>query len=224
MEGTRWIVPENLAPLVAVHSRSDVAKVLAHLASNNHTWRGSRLHALGAVYAYTGIRAKEALMAKRADLDLSHGVLWVWPNGVPLKTEASRQPVPVCDALRVVLNAWVDSIKGEWLFPIMRADRPWVGGPHRERPTARLVRAGLAVGVKGFTPQSLRHSLASHAAGHQGLSAYQIKLLLRHSNLSTQGRYVHAEVANLCATMKTFSYADVSADASCDCPARGEVA
>ncbi len=221
LESTRWIVPENVAPLVVVHPRADVDKVLTHLASKAHTWRGHRLHALACVYAFTGVRAKEALQAKLADLDLVKGVLWVWPNGTPLKTEASRQPVPVCDELRRVLERWIAELKGDWLFPIKRADRPWLGGPHKDRPTARLVRAGKAVGVRGFTPQSLRHTLASHAAGYWGLSQYQIKLLLRHSNLSTQGRYVHAEVVNLCESMKSFTYASGESCASPTPPAVG---
>ena len=188
------------------HGRAEVARVLARLAASASDFRGGRLHAFACVLAYCGLRKTEALRLKVADVDLRRGFLFVKPNGQELKTPGSEAPVPIPAALAKVLAAWVPRCGSEWLISRMDRRGPWVGGSYGDRPGDRLKAEGLASGVDGFTPVSLRHSLASHLAGWWGCGREQIRLMLRHTTEQTQGYYVHPDLANLRQAVHGFDY------------------
>jgi site-specific recombinase XerD len=57
-----------------------------------------------------------------------------------------------------------------------------------------------------MTPHSLRHSLATELAVRQGLSPRQLQLVLRHSSVTTQRLYVHAEPEILADLLAGFDY------------------
>jgi integrase len=190
------------------HGRAEIARVLAHLQDGIAGWAGHRLYALAAVYAYTGLRRDEALRLRVEDVDLGRGFVFVRPNGRSLKTAASHAPVPCPAALVAILAAWIPrSGQGGWVFPGVRGLGPWTGGKAGQRPADRLKAAGRAVGVEGFTPHSLRRSLATHLAGHHGLSPRQIRMVLRHSNDRTQDRhYIQPDLANLAGMVRGFTF------------------
>ncbi|WP_422930091.1 tyrosine-type recombinase/integrase [Singulisphaera sp. PoT] len=176
-------------------------------------WSAGRLHALAAVYAFTGLRRNEALRLRVEDVDLVQGVIFVRPNGGRLKTKKSRAPVPCPAALGKILCNWLSRCGSEWVFPCVRKrDRPWMHGKAGCRPGDRLKAAGKEAGVEGFTPQSLRHSLATHLAGWWGLKEKQIQLILRHTTVKTQRHYVHPDVVNLCKSVRDFDYAEGAKD------------
>lgn len=212
LAGATWIVADSDTPLVAVHSREDVWRVLTSLKAESSDWRGHRLYVLASLYAYTGVRLREGLYAKVDDVDLRRRVLFVLPHGRKLKTQGSRQPVPICDALAEVLSNWFERVESEWLIPTSHRKRPWVGGPYGFRPTECLVAAGQKVGVKGFTPQSLRHAVATHLIGHHKLSDRQVQLMLRHTNTRTQRHYVHPEIDSLAKNIQGFQYGSLEGE------------
>lgn len=204
--GATWSIAEDEAPIRTHHSRESIKRVLDKLAKGKRTWRGHRLFAAASMWAYTGVRKNEALMMRVCDVDFVKRVAWVWPNGRPLKTEHSRQPIPLCQSLIEILQEWIPRANSEWLFPIAGGSRPWTGGGSGRRPTDRLKLAGQKVGVLGFTPQSLRHSLATHLIGHFGWSERQVAQMLRHSGTLTQRHYVHPDVANLAEAIRDVIY------------------
>jgi integrase len=208
LDGATWTVAPD-APRRRHHPRGDVARVLDHLRGRIGTWEGHRLYALAVLIAYTGVRKMEALRAKIGDVDLRRGFFFVRPNGGELKTPRSEAPVPLPAVAIAALGAWIALLGPgeEWLFPGKKRRGPWVGGMHGRRAADQLVAAGLAVGVKGFTPQSLRHSLATHLHGYWGLSRGQVKLVLRHTDEATTGaHYIHPDLANLRKLVHRFDF------------------
>jgi integrase len=183
-----------------------VAAVLAHLERHAESWEGGRLHTLAAVLAYTGVRKMEALRLRVEDVDLVRGFVFVAPNGRPLKTPGSEAPVPCPAALLRILRDWIPRCGSEWLIPMKSRKGPWTNGTNGKRPTDLLRAAGLAAGVEGFTPLSLRHSLATHLAGFWGLKERQVQMVLRHTTSRTQRRYIHPDLANLAALVRGFEY------------------
>ena len=76
-----------------------------------------------------------------------------------------------------------------------------------ERACDRIRQAGQEVGVAGFTLLSLRHSFATHARRHWGLSAIELADVLRHTSPATQRWYVHeGRLDELVSSVKWVSY------------------
>jgi len=119
----------------------------------------------------------------------------------------SAAPVPMPTVLEGILRAWLPHAHADWVFPGVRRRNAWTGGKGGQRAGCRLRLAGEAVGVRGFTPHSLRRSLATHLRGSHGLTKEQLKMVLRHSNVLTQELYVGEDLANLAALVADFRYA-----------------
>lgn len=175
----------------AAHSIDAVRSVLEHLERDSEQWDRHRLYAAAAVAAYTGLRRDEILFAHAADVDLRRRLIDV-RDRKRLKTEASAAPVPIAEELVPILRAWIFRGRSQWLIPRLDRRGPWRGGSVRDRPTARLVAAGRAVGVEGMTFQSLRHTFATHGRRRWGISAAAMRDILRHTSIDTHERhYLH---------------------------------
>jgi integrase len=206
LAGACWRLAETDPPRSRHHGRAELGRVLAVLEERATSWTAWRLWALTATLAYTGARKNEILRARVADVDRGRGVIWIRPNGRPLKTPASAAPVPIPEALDQVLAGWLSRVGSEWLIPRIDRAGPWTSGTYGRRPTDAIKAAGESVGVWGLTPQSLRHSLATHLAGHWGLGPKQVQQVLRHTSIRTQDRYVHPDVANLVAAVRAIRF------------------
>lgn len=214
LEGCRFVPTGGTPERRHHHGRAEVARVLELLLQRSGTWAGGRLHAFAALLAYCGLRRNEALRLRWEDLDLSAGFAFVRPNGARLKTRSSAAPVPMPSALVEILGAWVMRAGSEWALP--RSDRrgPWTGGTAGRRAGDLLKAAGLEAGVEGFTPHTLRHSLATHLASAWGLTRGQIKLVLRHSTEAMGATYIHDDLVNLRQLVDAFDYRDLTATAT----------
>lgn len=194
----RWVSPSE-PDTVRHHSLRSIGLVMTHLQGRSGlTWEDHRLFALAATVAWTGVRASEAHHALASDFDLAGGVFIIDSRRRRLKTKASGQPVAIPAALGGFLEAWLPSCGSTWAFPGSRRKAPWLGGSPGRKPLDRLKAEALAVGVEGFTFQSLRHSWATHAEGPWGLSDPQIQRNLRHTTIRTSKQsYRHADLPNL---------------------------
>jgi integrase len=208
LQGASWTVRDPDPPRARHHGRAAIARVLGTLRAGSDTWEGGRLFALAAILSYCGLRKTEALRLRVEDVDLGRGFLFVRPNGRELKTAASAAPVPCPAALVEVLRDWLPRCGSEWVVPNLNRRGPWTGGAHGRRAADRLRAAGEEAGVVAFTPHSLRHSLATHLAGHWRLGSKQIQMVLRHSNRWTQATYIHPDLVNLRAMVRGFDFAD----------------
>ena len=190
----------------AIHSAAEVAGVLSLArqevldAHPSRRWAARRLLAVAATAAYTGMRRDEVLRARTEDLHLADGfIALVAREGDEHKTVGACAPVPLAPDLLPILRGWVSHLGGsEWLFPRKDLEGPWVGGSAPKRPCGQLKALGerCSPPVLGLTFQSLRHGWASLAESW-GLTAEQIKRVLRHTNLHTQLGYRHAELTSL---------------------------
>lgn len=190
------------------HTADAILRVLELLESERHfAWKNHRLFALAATVALTGVRKDEALHFQVRDFRDLDGVLEIHPRRRNCKTKRSAQPVIAPDELRTILRRWAPYCDGSpWLFPTLDRTSPWRYGGPGHRPLDQLKAAGLRAGVEGFTFQSLRHSWATMAESRWGLTDLQIQRQLRHTRLSTQKHYRHADVANLRAAIRGITY------------------
>jgi integrase len=200
------------------HTRDEIRRVLELLESEAlggegwARWRARRLHAMAALFAFTGLRRNEGLYLHAADVDLEGRMIHlVERRERRLKTEASAQPVPIPPPLAPILADWLshrldgESSPGEssqydggpagcpYLFPGVARKGPWTGGPRGHQPVHQLQAAGERAGVQRLTFLSLRHTFATLSPGW-GLSELQIQRVLRHTSLSTQEYYRHADL------------------------------
>jgi len=177
------------------HSIEDVARVLEYLRSGIGNWVNHRLYALTATVAYTGLRRDEALRLMIIDVSLSLGTILV-SDRLRRKTEQSAAIVPIPRELSLILADWLPRCwctMPAWVFPGIRMTGPWTGGACGERAGDQVRQAGQEVGVEGFTLLSLRHTFATLARRHWGLSDIEVATILRHSSPATQAWYVHED-------------------------------
>ena len=190
------------------HSLLEIGCVLGHLRDRSRSsWEGGRLHALAALVAFTGVRALEAQFAEVDDFDLVDGFFRVEPKpDHPLKTDSSERDVPIPPPLAAILAGWLPRARSGWAFPGVKRRGPWVGGSPGFRPVDRLQDAGRAVGVRGFTFLSLRHSFITHGSGPWGLGSIQIQQIAGHSARETQRHYLGRDRVNLREAVATISF------------------
>ena len=208
-------------------SREEIRKVLDHMreqakAEGWKGWKARRLFALTATLAYTGMRAGEAIYLQVGDVDLTEGIIWVVSRSEhKTKTEAAAQPLPIAPHLVPILEEWlrhrmsvppgfkIDSPGCPWMFPTSRrhAHAPWSSGGPGTKPRDRMKAVAAQVGVIGFGPLVLRHSMATHLMTSWGGSAGLVKRVLRHTTEHTaQEWYVHADLPGLKEAFKNVEY------------------
>lgn len=189
-------------------SRAEVRVLLDHLAVDQ-TWQGRRLFALTVLLCHTGLRAKEALRLKVCDLDFDRGTVAVVAR-FRLKTEDAEATIPLPPGAIPALREWSGVCGSEWLFPGNRLEGPWVHGTNGVRPTDHLRRASIAAGLQPTTMLMLRHTLATHARTHFGLSAETTRQILRHAVASTQQHYIGEDWDHLRSVASRIQFDDVA--------------
>ena len=180
------------APRPARHrSADDVRRVLdrADAEASGGNWEAGRLRALVYVYAYTGMRAAEALHLTRPDVDLFGRVLTICAKpGWRPKTVKSTARLPIAEPLAVVLAGWMPLAGSPWLFPGKKLRGPWVTGGPGMRPLDHVRALGERAGVPGLTIAGFRKTIGTLAKAW-GFSQLELKSWLRHSNVETQKWY-----------------------------------
>jgi integrase len=175
------------------HSAAEIQRVLDYLRDNADTWRGARLEALVAAYAFTGGRRNEILLSRVEDWDLKKRVFLILDR-TGVKTFESAAAVPILDPLAEVLERWLPRVGSPWFCPSLDGKGPWTGGNKTWRAGNCIKAAGEAVGVYGLTIKSFRTSFASIAEAKWGLSTKQIRMVLRHASDRTQDHYCQRDV------------------------------
>ena len=207
-------------------SREEVRTVLDHMkeqaqANGWKGWKAKRLYALTATLAYTGARATEAYFLQTQDVDLQEGIIWIISRREHrTKTAASAQPLPIAPPLGLILEEWlrhrmsvpvgfkIDDPDCPWTFPTTRrlAHAPWCEGYPGTKPRDRMKAVAAQVGVIGFGPLVLRHSMATHLMTSWGGSPGLVKRVLRHTSEQMQRYYVHDDLPGLKEAFKNVEY------------------
>ena len=175
-------------------------------------WRARRLRALIVLVLYTGVRGGEALRVRRDDVDFEQRIVWVTDRDANTKTAASRDFVPLADACTSTLQEWCQELAGEYVFPQITRDRPWLAGGPGYKPIDEVRAIGGRAGIERLSLLRLRHTWSTHAESLWGLSEAQIQRVLRHTNPRTQQRYRHADAENLVSLVRHHDFRLIDRD------------
>ncbi|WP_371606037.1 site-specific integrase [Streptomyces sp. NBC_01213] len=144
------------------------------------------------LYVSSGARASELLGVTPADVDWPAQIVHVVSKGTKL-----REPIPVSPQALVVLAAYLDAMGMPAPHdPIFRTRR----GP--DKPLTywamrRVIqRANDRLGTN-WSLHDLRHTAAERMANDPNLTLVEVRAILRHADLATTGRYLHARVEDL---------------------------
>jgi integrase len=159
-----------------------------YVATTDQVWElhaalSEQLRAAVLLGAFAGLRTAEACGLRVTDVDFMRGVVTpaVQYPAAPLKTKASRTPVPIPAALSLELAAQVQQWPGEWLLTGRDGGQlpPWA--VERAVRTARKKVAGLP---GGFRYHDLGHHLASLLIASE-CDVKTVQARLRHGNAKT---------------------------------------
>jgi integrase len=151
-------------------------------------WADGRLQALAYVYAYTGLRAQEALHILAANVDLAGRTFVLEPvDGWRPKTVRSARTIPITAPLAGVLALWTPRCGSRWLFPGKRLQSAWRGGPGY-RPLDQIAAAAVRAGIGPMTIIGFRKSIGTHAKTAK-LGQLNVAAILGHTNVATQAYY-----------------------------------
>jgi integrase len=146
--------------------------------------RGQDIHLLVALGLFGGLRHAELLALTWGDVDLTAGVIRV-RSSAKFTTKSGRdRAIPVCRALRTVLDRYGPEKPGAFVLrPDLppRTSRRW----HFVKTVRRVAREA---GVPALTVHDLRHSFATMAA-HNGVSVWKVKGWLGHASVKMTERY-----------------------------------
>ncbi|WP_406174491.1 tyrosine-type recombinase/integrase [Streptomyces sp. NBC_00996] len=144
------------------------------------------------LYVSSGARASELLGVTPADVDWQAQIVYVVSKGTKL-----REPIPASPQALVVLAAYLDAIGMPAPHkPVFRTRR----GP--DKPLTywamrRVIqRANDRLGTN-WSFHDLRHTAAERMANDPNLTLVEVRAILRHADLATTGRYLHARVEDL---------------------------
>lgn len=133
----------------------------------------------------TGARRREALDARWQYIDLDNG-LWT----IPVTKSGKPRHVPLStQAVAVLIEAKAAAAR------LMRAPSSWVfPNPTTAKPYTTIFQpwdiCRRSVGLADVRIHDLRHSFAS-ALVNRGMTLYDVKEILGHSNIATTQRYAH---------------------------------
>ncbi|MFE4332907.1 tyrosine-type recombinase/integrase [Streptomyces sp. NPDC056831] len=144
------------------------------------------------LYVSSGARASELLGVTPADVDWPAQIVYVVSKGTKL-----REPIPASPQALVVLAAYLDSMgmpaPHEPVFRTRRGpDRPLTYWAMRRV----IQRANDRLGTN-WSLHDLRHTAAERMANDPNLTLVEVRAILRHADLATTGRYLHARVEDL---------------------------
>lgn len=170
--GLPWRHAENLPPEKAKHRARE---------ENQRTPLVWQVVAAVRILLLTGARLSEVLGLRRADVDFATGTL-----ALPTRKGGPREPHPVSGACLDIVRA-LPVVKGSpWLLP-----RPATRDRHitKEVMETAWQRLRERAGIEDVRLHDLRHTVGTYA-GQSGVSAFIVRDLLRHSNISMSQRYV----------------------------------
>ncbi|MGW7066205.1 tyrosine-type recombinase/integrase [Streptomyces sp. NPDC054855] len=144
------------------------------------------------LYVSSGARASELLGVTPADVDWPAQIVYVVSKGTKL-----REPIPASPQALVVLATYIDAMgmpaPHEPVFRTRRGpDKPltyWAMRRVIQRANERL--------STNWSLHDLRHTAAERMANDPNLTLVEVRAILRHADLATTGRYLHARVEDL---------------------------
>jgi integrase/recombinase XerD len=146
-----------------------------------------RAHVLGCLLADTGIRIKEALGLKRADVDLQTMLLTVFGKGRKDRT------IPFSISMRKILFRWLQTHEHSWVFAT-RNDTAL--GYHNALRDLQVITTSLGIVGTRTSFHTFRHTFGTNYI-KQGGNVFMLQRVLGHSSLEMTKRYVTLQTSDL---------------------------
>jgi integrase len=143
------------------------------------------------VLAFTGMRPGELAGMTVDRVDFGQKVFLLRSEDV--KTKTSRL-VPIPERVSKQLYEYVQTLKGEYLFPSQRTKNRKTGKPTIDDVDwgynfhTRINRLGIK--RAGLTPYSLRHSIITRLLD-EDVNLFRVQRLVGHSQIATTAHYYH---------------------------------
>lgn len=184
-------------PLPSRFTRDEIERALARI--DNTTKRGKTRLFIVSLFAFTGIRAGDAINLKLQDIDLIGGTI----SFVEGKT-GKRAEIPIVEGLKLPLADYLKNAR-----PESRTDPDTViltmTAPHAKlRGPASLGKiigkcledADVEIGNRHHGPHALRHSLASNML-EADVPVHDISNVLGHSRTQTTAMYLSVDARHM---------------------------
>lgn len=174
--------PQRFSYLPKFLTEEEINRLLT--APDIGTLEGIRDRTILEVMYATGLRVSEMVNLKQADVDLLSGLLVCHGKG------SKERRVPLGKSAIHWLQQYAAAKAG---YGKQTAPQVFI---HRGKPLTRnlawslIKRHAEAVGIKGVSPHTLRHSFATHLLQH-GADSRSVQALLGHSDISTTQIYTH---------------------------------
>lgn len=142
------------------------------------------------VMLQTGVRVSELCALTLDDIDFEQHLLQIRAGkGMKART------IPLEKKALTALKGWkkVRPASAYQALFLSRYDEPLHPNSVRKLLDKYCAQAGI---TKRVTPHSLRHTFATHKAGHPQVTTFLLQDLLGHSNPATTRRYVHESKIN----------------------------
>ncbi|MFJ2131422.1 tyrosine-type recombinase/integrase [Streptomyces sp. NPDC087845] len=144
------------------------------------------------LYVASGARASELLGVTPADIDWSGQIVYVVSKGTRL-----REPVPASPQSLVVLAGYLDAMGMPAPHEPVFRTRRGPDGPLTYWAMRRVIQRANDKLRTNWSLHDLRHTAAERMANDPNLTLVEVRATLRHADLATTGRYLHAGVEDL---------------------------
>jgi len=179
--GKRW--EERKIPRAKQRRKLPVVLSPAEVEALFAATRNAKHRALFMTIYSGGLRVSEATHLRSGDIDSERMLIWVRQG----KGNKDRYTLLSKRALEALREYWRHYRSEGWLFPGLWGERPLCSGTVQKTFRQTVAAAGLR---KTATPQTLRHSFATHLLD-AGVSLYHIQRLLGHRRAETTSVYLH---------------------------------
>ncbi|MEU5216780.1 site-specific integrase [Streptomyces sp. NPDC020807] len=157
-----------------------------------NTLNHNRDRAAVLLYVTSGARASELLGLTPADINWSDMLIHVTSKGSRL-----REPIPASPQALTILAAYLDAMDmpapHEPVFRTRRGpDKPLTYWAMR-----RVIQRANEQLKTNWSLHDLRHTAAERMANDPNLTLVEVRTILRHADLATTSRYLHAHVEHL---------------------------
>jgi len=146
-----------------------------------YAWHYAKNTLLWMCCAFSGARIGEIASLTIEQVDFGRGIFTV-------SGKTGFRSIPIATILLQPLREHIAKLKGNYLFPSMRTDRPMERSAWNFDFKQRLKRLGIK--RQNLTPYSLRHSFITRMLD-EDVNIFKVQQIVGHKQITTTAKYTH---------------------------------